>query len=196
VSQPKGYSEALAFFGLVACGISVRLYFRDVPNFAPVAALALFAGYFFASRTVALAVPLTIMMVSDTVLGYYHLPLMLTVYTMLALPVAARGLMRRLFRFQDGRWSSNLLSAGGLLGCGIISSVLFFLVTNFASWMVMGIYDKSWAGLLHCYAQGLPFFRYTLAGDLGFGLSLFVGYAVMRSVMVASRRQLAGDVAR
>jgi hypothetical protein len=44
------------------------------------------------------------------------------------------------------------------------------------------MYEHSLAGLLHCYAQGLPFFRYTLMGDLFFAVVLFGGYALAVNV--------------
>jgi hypothetical protein len=38
------------------------------------------------------------------------------------------------------------------------------------------MYDHTAAGLLQCYAAALPFFRYTLAGDMFFAVVLFGGY--------------------
>ena len=52
--------------------------------------------------------------------------------------------------------------------CSLLASVLFFLVTNFGCWLWFDLYEHSVSGLVHCYAQALPFFRYTLAGDLVF----------------------------
>ena len=192
MGNSKWTSEYLAFVGLVAVGIALRLCFRELPNFAPVAALALFSGYFFRSRVMALAVPLTIMLATDVVIGSYQFGLMVTVYGMLALPVAARGMLRRVFRFEQGRWTQNAAAACGLLTCGMASSILFFLVTNFAAWLVMGIYERSWNGLLHCYVQGFPFFRYTLVGDLGFAVILFTGYAIAKTFVVQTQPQAAG----
>ena len=57
--------EAVAFMALVASGVALRVTFHDLPNFAPVAAMALFAGYYFRSRIVALCVPLLVMTISD-----------------------------------------------------------------------------------------------------------------------------------
>ena len=51
--------EPVVFLLLVAAGVAARLYFRDIPNFAPVAAIALFSGCFFRSRWTALCVPLS-----------------------------------------------------------------------------------------------------------------------------------------
>jgi hypothetical protein len=56
---------------------------------------------------------------------------------------------------------------------------LFFLVTNFGWWATGSIYEPTFAGLVQCYAQGLPFFKNTLLGDLFFAVLLFGGYAVV-----------------
>jgi hypothetical protein len=76
-------------------------------------------------------------------------------------------------------------STAALVGCSLAASVMFFLVTNFAHWAIYDMYEKSAAGLLHCYAMALPFFRYTLAGDLSFACVLFGGYAVAKSLVAA-----------
>lgn len=70
--------------------------------------------------------------------------------------------------------SENLVTIGST---AILASVLFFLVTNFASWVspIHG-YDRSMAGLLDCYTQALPFYRGTLFGDLFFSSALFSIY--------------------
>ena len=76
-------------------------------------------------------------------------------------------------------------ATGGLLGCSLGASVWFFLATNFAHWVFYDMYAKTAAGLLQCYAAALPFFRYTLAGDLGFACLLFGGYALAASFLAA-----------
>ena len=69
--RPWAY-EAVAFVLLVGSGAAMRLACHELPNFAPVAAMALFAGYFFRSALVAACVPLTVMAISDWFLGGYH----------------------------------------------------------------------------------------------------------------------------
>ena len=63
----------------------------------------------------------------------------------------------------------------GLLGCSIVASVLFFIVTNA---ICLGWYEPTLAGVTRCYVQALPFFRFTLAGDVVFALVTFGGYAM------------------
>ena len=180
--------EALVFISLVAGGAWLRWHFRELPNFAPVAALALFSGYFFRSWIVGLAVPLSVMMISDQWLGGYHPVMMIVVYGMLAVPVAMRNGMRRYFPIQrltdqNGagqrrRLPSTLRAVTGLFGCSLLGAVAFFVVTNFAHWIFFQSYAMTATGLIHCYVQALPFFRYTLAGDALFGLCLFSSYAI------------------
>ncbi len=50
----------------------------------------------------------------------------------------------------------------------IISSVFFFLYTNFGWWLMTNMYPHTWDGLIQCYIMGLPFFKNNLIGNLIF----------------------------
>ncbi len=59
-------------------------------------------------------------------------------------------------------------------------SLLFFLVSNFESWVSQTLpYGYTWQGLLDCYVQAVPFFRGTILGDLAFTGLLFAAHAVL-----------------
>lgn len=174
----RAIAQAVVFVVLVAAGAGARLCFRELPNFAPIAAMALFSGYFFRSALWACLVPLAAMGISDFFLGGYEWQMMAIVYGTLTLPVACRGFLRRRLRLEGGTMESRLAALGGLVACSLASSILFFLATNFAWWPWSDLYEHNWRGLLECYAQGLPFFRYTLAGDLFYACVLFGGYAL------------------
>jgi hypothetical protein len=169
---------------LVVVTVGVRVTLRDIPNFAPVAAVALFAGYYFRHAWLAALVPLTVMAISDVLLGGYQPVLMLTVYSLLAMPVLLRSFMRHSFRL-EGTARAIGASLAGLLACSLICSVLFFLATNLATWYVTPWYPRTVTGLWQCYVNAIPFFRYTAAGDLAFAGMLFGGYAVLRAIAVA-----------
>ncbi|MDX1947080.1 MAG: DUF6580 family putative transport protein [Pirellulaceae bacterium] len=173
----RAWIELVVFAGLVLAGAGARVFYRELPNFAPIAAISLFAGYYFRSAVLAVLTPLLAMLASDLFIGGYEWQMMLVVYGMLVLPVAFRGPLRRWLRFEKGRPAKVVAALGGLLACSLLSSLLFFLATNFAWWPWSTMYEHNWAGLLRCYENGLPFFRHTLAGDLFFGTMLFGGYA-------------------
>jgi hypothetical protein len=171
---------------LVALGVTARVLLRDVPNFAPIAALALFAGYYFRQWWVAVSIPLSVMILSDLMIdaGGYPWPLMLTVYGLLALPVCLGVPLRRNLSLDLSARSRLGVcgSLGGLFGCSLACSVVFFVGTNWMVWMMGGWYEPTWAGLAHCFTRALPFFRYTLAGDAIFAVLFFGGYALVSAM--------------
>ena len=193
-------SKFAAGLALVAAGAATRLLVRDIPNFAPIAALALFAGYLFADRRLALWVPLGAMVASDWVIGGYDWRLMAVVYASLTMPAFWGPSLRRWLPIARGGSASGGSASGGrawgggawgsvatLVGCSLAGSLLFFATTNLAVWALGSMYEHSWAGLAHCYVRALPFFRYTLAGDLVFSTVLFSGLAAVQLFFLRSR---------
>lgn len=177
--------DGVLFVLLVLVGALTRIWLQDLPNFAPVAALALFAGYFFRSWLLAICLPLSVMALSDLSIGGYDWRMMAVVYSMLAVPVAFRSLLRGYLNVDQAGLKSASLSVTGLVGCSLGASVLFFLTTNFGAWLWFSMYEHTTAGLLQCYAMAIPFFRYTLCGDLFFAVALFGGYAVAAQFRLA-----------
>jgi hypothetical protein len=160
--------EWLLFAIIVAFGVLGR-WFQVQWNVTPTAALALFAGFLFTQRRAALLVPVVILAVSNLLLDSHHSAgEMLAVYGSFLIPVALGSLVRRRF------------TALRVVSCTLTSSVLFFLITNFAVWLYRrgDAYADSWAGLLACYEAGLLFFRWMLAGDLFFAVVVFGSYAL------------------
>jgi hypothetical protein len=60
----------------------------------------------------------------------------------------------------------------------VASSVLFFVVSNFGTWALSGMYPHTAAGLAACYGAAIPFFQNTLAGDLFYATLLFGGFRI------------------
>jgi hypothetical protein len=160
---------------LAALMILAAAFSRLIPhplNFAPITAIAL-AGGVYLDKRFSLVVPIAALLISDSILGFY--PVLFFVYG----TVAAIGVI--------GLWLRSHKKPLPVFGATLVSSILFFLVTNFGVWAVgPEMYPKTWAGLLECYAAGLPFFRNTVAGDLFyvavlFGMFELLGYLVHRS---------------
>ena len=183
--------DLLVMIGLVAAGAGTRIFWRDLPNFAPIAAIALFSGFYFRNMGRAACVPLLAMALSDLVIGGYQWHIMATVYAALTLPVVWNGLLHRYLKIEQGRWTETALAFVALLSCSLASSLIFYAATNFACWPGSKIYSQDLAGLQSCMIQGLPFFRYTMAGDLFFGVALFGSYAAAIQLGLASSRSAA-----
>ena len=61
-----------------------------------------------------------------------------------------------------------------VIGAALASSVSFFLVSNFSSWISWSdMYPRTWSGLMMAYTAGLPFFRRSVEGDLFFTCAMF-----------------------
>lgn len=154
-------------FFLIAIGIVCRLL-PHLWNFAPIAAIALFAGVYL-GRNYALALPALTMLLGDSFIGFYEWKLMIAVYTSYLL-IGLLGAAIKKYK------SAEVIIAGSIIG-----SVLFFIITNFAVWQFSPWYAKSIQGLLKCYTMALPFFRNSLLGDLFYIAVFFGAYeAVMR----------------
>jgi hypothetical protein len=91
-----------------------------------------------------------------------------------------------------GSLLKDKLSVARVAGASLAGSIGFFVVSNFAVWLVWQMYPKTLAGLGACYVAALPFFRNALAGDLiftavFFGLPLAVAQFAPQEARVRAR---------
>lgn len=140
-------------------------------NFAPIGAMALFGGAYFGKKWQSFLVPLAALFISDLVMNVafyqqfvlFH-DMVLWVYGAFALNVIIGSLLIKKVNVK------NIATAS------VTASVLFFIITNFGVWASAGImqmYPHNAAGLVSCYAAGIPYFWRTLAGDLFFSAVMF-----------------------
>jgi len=165
-------TRILALLAAILGAAALRLV-PHPPNFAPIAAMALFGGAYLGRRSLAFVAPLAAMLLSDLLLGFH--PYMWATYLGVALIVLIG-------------WAVQQRIAPVRVGvAAVASSLLFFLLTNFAVWLQSGFYPPTLAGLTACYVAAIPFFQNTLAGDLFYAALLFGGFAVMERLIPAIR---------
>lgn len=148
---------------IILIAISLRLA-PHPPNFAPIAAMALFGGAYLNKRY-ALIVPLLAMLASDFFLGFHNT--MIFVYGSFLLTGTI------------GLWLKNHKNVQNIIGASLAASILFYLITNFGVWLVSSMYPKSIMGLFQSYFYALPFFRNTIVGDLFFAGLFFGSYELV-----------------
>lgn len=143
-------------------------------NFSAFYALAFCAGAFF-PRRIKWWLPLGTMLATDFLLNafYYH-ERVLSGY-MLVKTLSFVGIIALGCRF------SARMSWLALVGGGLVAAVLFYLVTNTASWLYNPDYAKTLAGWIQALTSGIPnypptwtFFRNTLLSG-GLFTGLFAG---------------------
>jgi hypothetical protein len=83
----------------------------------------------------------------------------------------------------------NSASIGRAVAVGFCCGLPFFFVSNFMSWQERAYpYEDSLRGLIDCYIAGIPFYRGTLVGDVGFAAVLFGAHAVLSRAYFPAER--------
>ena len=155
--------------------ILIAAFSRLIPhpaNFAPIGAMALFGAAYFSQRYLVFIIPVLSMWLSDLVINN----------------VVYGQYFDRFVWFYDGfYWTYGSFIIIGLVGLillkkvnlkrliasSLVASVLFFIISNFGVWASGTFYPKNIAGLISCYAAGIPFFKNTLMGDFVYCAVMF-----------------------
>ena len=156
-------------FCLFVIGVAGR-FLPHMWNTTPITALALFVSVYFGVRYSMPFVFLT-MLVSDIFIGFYSWPIMLSVYGSFLLACLL------------GEYVRQHKNIGSLVFMTLSSSVLFFLITNWAVWQFGTMYAHSWQGFMDSYMMAIPFFKNSLTGDLFYTAFFFGAYETYRSVV-------------
>lgn len=136
------------------------------PNFAPIAAMALFGGAYFSKKSFAFVIPLAAIFLTDLIIGIYSYAWI--VYLSFALIVVL------------GIFMLKKVSVKKLVFASVTASISFFAITNFGVWALGTLYPKTPAGLLASYTAAIPFFQNSLIGDLFFVGVMFGVYELVK----------------
>ncbi len=180
----KPMTLALAGLGLALTAV-VPLLFAQLPpafqvwNLSVIGALALFAaarlGFWPGVAFVAVAIVLKDLCVYFTTSWWEPYPLSwvyFTVYVLIGWAVLRRS-----------------VSSGRVAVTALGTSMGFFFVSNFVSWLEQAQpYGYSLQGLMDCYAAGIPFFRGTLLGDIAFSGALFGAHLALSRAYFPNER--------
>jgi len=142
-----------------------------IPNFTPIAAMALFGGAFLSNKKSAYLFTFAALLISDLLVNtflyhdtnfasYFAQPYVWAIYFSFVITV-----------FMGISIKQNIsVKNVGLLSIG--SSLLFWLITNFACWPNNPLYTQDFAGLINCYIAAIPFLG-NVVGDLFYNTLLF-----------------------
>ena len=157
-------------YHLIVGLIVLALVGRLIPhpdNFTPMLAVALFGGAMLPGR-MAYVIPLVAMFLSDLLMGHSITWMTPVIYACFAL---GTGL---------GQWLGRGRTWGKTGLVALAGSFLFYVVTNFAVWMISDglyphtlLYPQTLDGLIQCYFMALPFFRNDIAGNVLWSAMLF-----------------------
>ncbi len=143
-------------------------------NFTPIVAMALFAGASFKDKKFSFIIPISAMLITDFALGF--MPGMTGFHTDMIFVYGTIVLITFI-----GMWLQNRQKMQNIVAASLLSSIVFFIVTNFAVWFSVPIYSQNISGLIDCYIAAIPFFGNSVAGDLFFCGVLFGGFALLKN---------------
>lgn len=179
-------NSKLMSFVLPAVLILFAAFSRLLPhpmNFAPITAIALFAGVYM-EKKYAFIVPLAALILSDAILGFYSY--IYWVYgTFLLVALIGIWLKSRIENAGTGK------RAAYVFGTTMVSSIIFFIVTNFGVWTSGMYYEMNFSGLAQCYTMAIPFFRNSIAGDLVYVTAMFGVYELAARFVMPGELQKA-----
>lgn len=159
--------------------ISAIIFFRTIPhapNFTPLGGATLLGAAFFGRKYLAILIPIVAMWLSDLLLNNtlyasysegFQWGASYQIFTFAAITLTAIFGMK---------WFSNITNAK-IFGGAVMATVLFFIVTNFGTWLVGTLYAKSLAGLMACYIAAIPFLLNSLVSNLLFAFVAFYLYS-------------------
>ncbi|MGE0762263.1 MAG: DUF6580 family putative transport protein [Bdellovibrionales bacterium] len=169
--------NVLVIVGLIVLAVLSR-WLPHPPNFSPVLGVALLAGGRLLSRSMAIAVPLVAMVISDLILGW-HSTIPFVYLGMVAAVLLGRGFLKdsKAFSLKIGLTTT-------------LAAVIFFLVSNFGVWMMQDLYSHDLSGLLACNIAAVPFFQATLISGLVYTYAMFGLWEMAHSNLVDRRANL------
>lgn len=158
-------SNVLVVVMIILCGALMR-WIPHLPNFSPIAAMALLSGVYIRDNRLAFLVPFVSLILGDIVIGFHNL--IPFVYFSFALTVIMGLFIRK---------NCGMVK---IAGASLVSAVLFFIVTNFGAWLVMPVYTKNMSGLMASYVAAIPFFGNTLMSHMFYSMVLFAGISLVK----------------
>lgn len=184
--------SVLLAFGLLILASSLYRVWPGRPfGFAPQWAMAVFAGAVIKDKRWAFVLPLLSMLVSDTIYQILY-----------------NNGTSQIWGFYGGQWLNYLLFASmtvfgfmiakrinvlNVLAASLAAPSAFFLLSNFTVWISGGGYSRPFtgAGLMQCYADGIPFYQTSLLATPVFSVVLFGIYFLVNQNALQTRKELA-----
>lgn len=149
-------------------------------NFTPLGAIALFGAAYFPKKKWALIIPIAAFWVSDLLLNnivYSEFYEGFTWFTGGMLYIYGSIAMIAIL----GYYLLKKVTFGRVLGGALGASIIFFIVSNFGVWAGGSMYPHTLEGLISCYTAAIPFFHYTIAGNIIYSAVLFGSYEWLKA---------------
>lgn len=178
---------------VIVCAL-YRVWDSRPMGFAPQIAMALFAGSVITDKRFAFLFPVLSLFISDALYQFLYVQGLTTI----------KG-------FYSGQWQNYLLIAsitvigffinknkiGQIFAGSLAGAGYYFLVSNFMVWIGGGLdinnqpYPRSVGGLMLCFTEALPFFKWSVLSTLVFNGVFFGSYYLLSRTNIKKEIQAA-----
>jgi len=159
---------------VVAAILRLLTNYLHIWNFTPIIAMALFSGATIRDKKLAFIVPMSAIILTDAILGFYQ-GIFVTYFALIL--ITAFGFLLQ-----------NKIKVIPVLLGSLGASLIFYLVTNFALIYPTTLYPHTLDGVIDSYTLAIPFFKTAIAGDLIYTCLLFGSYAVLRKTVLTTSK--------
>lgn len=164
--------------------VTFSRFLSPIHNFSPLGAVALFGAAYFAKKWQAFLIPILAIFLSDlfinNVVLHQYYPNFTWFYEGFYWQYGSYLLITLMGIFLFKKINTSRVVAGALL-----STVLFFVISNFGSWATGVMYPKTLDGLVACYIAGIPFIKGTLMGTLFYSALMFGSFSLAQTQIPA-----------
>ena len=192
-TEKKGSTLAIGFIIATAAAAVISRLIPHMPNFTAMESIALFSGAYLGWKALAAITPLIAWFFSDLLINntvsrmfypdvegiVWYADYMPTVYISAFFMILLGAKVLK-------KWNPATLAITALS-----ASLIFFIVSNFGTWMSGTIYPMNSAGLAACFTAALPFLKTSVISNLAFTAILFGGYELVHYYSYDTKAQLA-----
>lgn len=165
----------LSMVAMLAVAAVIR-FMPHIPNFTPVEGITIFGAAYLGRKHYAFLLPVITLYISDLVINnttarpffedqtgfvWYSDYMVFNALALIVVAVISTQTLKKI----------NFITVPA---AAVASSVVFYVVTNFGVWLTSQVaYTKDMAGLMACFAAGLPFFKTSLLSTVAFTAVIF-----------------------
>lgn len=153
-------------------------------NFTPVGAIALFAGTYYKDKVGSFIVPLSILLLSDVLLGYKYTGTFNPYYPGLEMVYISFAVMVYL-----GSRIKNV-TVSGVFVAALLSVLVHWILTDIEPWM-SGPYAKNFSGYIQALIAAIPFEKNLLYGNIVFSTIMYSAYELYKAKYATVKQSVA-----
>ncbi|MGB9639186.1 MAG: DUF6580 family putative transport protein [bacterium] len=167
---------------IIFLGIFYRLI-PHPPNFSPLYSISVFSSILPIelnnkyAKYISFLIPIFILFITDLILSV-HKTMIFNYFAFLSISLFSYFIFNKYNNFSR-QITGVILS--------LISSIWFFIVSNFGVWLLSNMYSKDIQGLLTCYINALPFLGNSLISSIIFSIIIFYSYELIINVFLKGK---------